>query len=79
MSAKIVHLVLKHKWFDMIASGRKRAEYRDDSDFWRKRIFRKEVVVFHKGYTKETMRFKIKTIERNEGTIEICLGRKLRE
>jgi len=76
MSEQIVHLVLKHKWFDMISSGKKRTEYRDDSDFWRKRIFRKEVVVFHRGYTTETMSFKIKEIESGKGTIKICLGKK---
>ena len=29
---KTLHLVLKRKWWDMIASGEKREEYRTQSD-----------------------------------------------
>ena len=45
---KVLHLVLDFKWFDLIASGKKRIEYRDDSEFWRKRIEGKEVVTFQR-------------------------------
>jgi hypothetical protein len=31
-------LVLKGKWYDKIASGEKRAEYRLPTDYWRKRL-----------------------------------------
>ena len=31
-------LVLKHKWFDMIASGEKNEEYRDITPHWTQRI-----------------------------------------
>ena len=34
----ILHLVLKKKWYDMIASGEKREEYRDVKDYYRTRI-----------------------------------------
>lgn len=33
----ILHLTLKGKWYDMIASGEKREEYRD-KDYWTNRI-----------------------------------------
>jgi hypothetical protein len=35
---KILHLTLKNKWFDMIASGEKKEEYRELKDYWRKRL-----------------------------------------
>lgn len=66
-----VHLVLKRKWFDLIASGEKRIEYRADTEFWRKRILGKEQVVFHRGYTDVTLRFSIRKIERTFGMILI--------
>ena len=34
----ILSLVLKGKWFDMIASGEKREEYRLPTRYWRKRL-----------------------------------------
>ncbi len=41
---RILHLTLKKKWFDMIASGEKKEEYREDSDHWRKRFLLRGVV-----------------------------------
>lgn len=35
---KILHLTLKRKWFDMIASGEKREEYRDVKPYWINRL-----------------------------------------
>lgn len=34
----VLNLVLKKKWFDMIASGEKKEEYRDLTDHWKKRL-----------------------------------------
>ena len=57
----ILPLVLKGKWFDMIASGDKREEYRLPTLYWRKRLHnwgRKftgnttPVVEFRRGYAK---------------------------
>lgn len=31
---KILHLTLKKKWFDMIASGEKKEEYREINHYW---------------------------------------------
>lgn len=53
-----VHLVLKKKWFDMIVSGEKQEEYRDDTPYYNTRIWKRrhqiESVVFHRGYTNTT-------------------------
>lgn len=35
---KILHLTLKKKWFDMIASGEKKEEYREKKDYWINRL-----------------------------------------
>lgn len=63
-NTKELHLVLKHKWYDMIASGEKKVEYRELKDYYRKKFYNKNYthVVFHKGYTNETMTFRIEGI-----------------
>jgi hypothetical protein len=33
---KVLHLTLKKKWFDMIASGEKKEEYREIKPYWAK-------------------------------------------
>jgi len=74
---KTLHLVLKSKWYDKIASGEKTSEYRAYSEYWNKRfcggakIYPTETtechlynkVVFHKGYTATTMTFTIAGIK----------------
>jgi hypothetical protein len=35
---QVLHLTLKKKWFDLIACGVKKEEYRDDKMYWRKRL-----------------------------------------
>jgi len=35
---KILHLTLKRKWFDLIASGEKKEEYRELKTYWIKRL-----------------------------------------
>lgn len=35
---KTLHLVLKAKWYDMIASGEKKEEYRKVKQYWMKRL-----------------------------------------
>lgn len=35
---KILHLTLKKKWFDMIASGEKKEEYREIKSYWSVRL-----------------------------------------
>lgn len=35
---KILHLTLKKKWFDMILSGEKKEEYRENKKYWYTRL-----------------------------------------
>jgi len=43
-----LQLVLKRKWFEMIASGEKGEEYRDITDYWVQRLF--NIGVFNDNY-----------------------------
>lgn len=59
----ILSLVLKGKWFDMIASGEKREEYRMATDYWLKRLANWDlhpagtpVVEFRLGYANNAPR-----------------------
>lgn len=68
MENKILHLVLKQKWYDMIASGEKKEEYREVKPYWDKRLMWASVgvwsykvydlVCFSCGYTQKRMTFK---------------------
>lgn len=50
---RILHLTLKKQWFDMIASGIKREEYREIKPYWDKRLNREyDAVLFKNGYQK---------------------------
>ena len=51
---KILHLNLFRKYFDQIASGYKIFEYRDKTDYWKKRIENREydIIKFRNGYAK---------------------------
>lgn len=61
---KTLHLTLKKKWFDMIASGEKKEEYREIKDYWIKRLKDRSLnepfhafkefdkIIFKNGYSK---------------------------
>ena len=38
MPMNILHLTLKKKWFDLIASGEKQHEFRECKPYWEKRL-----------------------------------------
>jgi len=52
---KILHLTLKRKWFDLIASGKKPVDYREYKPYWVKRLVGKEFqeIHFRNGYAKD--------------------------
>ena len=67
-----LHLVLKNRWFDMIASGEKKEEYREIKPFYEKKFdkYTYDIVVFHRAYTNVVMIWKIKAIKRGIGKPE---------
>lgn len=74
----VLDLVLTHHWYDAIASGEKRYEYREIKPFWTKRLFAKpyNTVRFHRGYTATTMEFELlgidETTEPNDLNLPRC-------
>ena len=58
MPMRILHLTLKKRWFELIAVGTKKHEYRTDKPYWRKRLVENgeskefDVVRFKNGYSK---------------------------
>lgn len=83
----ILSLILTRRWYDKIANGEKRVEYREIKPFWTKRLFAKDytVVRFHRGYTLTTMDFELlginETSEPNDLKLSRCyrltLGRRI--
>lgn len=73
-----LHLTLKFKWYDMIASGIKKEEYRNLTEHWAKQIEptdnpfnnMKPYVCFHRGYTNTTMVFRIDSVTIGKGKPE---------
>lgn len=59
---KTLHLNLKKKWFDMIASGEKTEEYREIKPYWHNRLLFNEFdqVVFSNGYARNAPRITVK-------------------
>lgn len=79
LHADTLHLVLTYKWYDMIASGEKKEEYRENK--WTSRIIGKnaniynlkpkyKTVTFHRGYSSTTMTFYIEGVYYNYGKPE---------
>ena len=68
VSKKTLHLTLKKKWFDMIASGEKKEEYRELKDYWFNRLTEDnyplrakhfDFIIFRNGYTKDAPQIKV--------------------
>ena len=73
----VLYLTLKRKWYDMIASGKKREEYRDHSQYWSVRLQnlimhsgrnKPIVAAFSLGRTRATMFFEVSLIKAVSGS-----------
>lgn len=72
---RTLDLVLTFHWFDMIAGGKKKYEYREATPYWDRRFIKSgcrgyicvikhyDFVRFHRGYSNDTMLFSIKNID----------------
>ena len=69
---KILDLVLKGEWFDMIKDGPKREEYREIKPYWIKRIEKNKYthVKFRRGYSRYSMIFSIEDIRVGRGNTD---------
>lgn len=70
---KILHLTIKKQWFDMIASGRKREEYREIKRHWNSRLLNRDydAVCFRNGYSKDSPKItvELKCIRKGYGLV----------
>lgn len=67
---RILHLVLKRRWYEMIERGEKTEEYREIKTYWTMRLGHFDAVKFSYGYTKRTMMFECRTISVGRGRKE---------
>lgn len=78
---KVLHLTLHKKWFDEILAERKNVEYRDMTEYWKRRLENKKYDYIHfvNGYGKKRpwMDVEIKSIVKDYETKEyhIHLGK----
>ena len=77
---KILHLNLFRKYFDEIVEGTKTIEYRDKTDYWKRRIENREydVIKFRNGYAKNAPTMLVEYVGLNVGNpfaYEIQLGK----
>ena len=67
MKKRILHLTLKKKWFDLIAQGKKKEEYREYKPYWIKRltlsVYPFDEVHFRNGYHKKSPFMRIELID----------------
>ena len=77
---KILHLNLFRKYFDEIVEGTKTIEFRDRTDYWKKRLVNREydVIKFRNGYAKDAPTMLVEYVGLNVGNpsaYEIQLGK----
>jgi len=73
---KTINLTLKRTWFNMILSGIKQEEYREDTRYWNSRFFNSsdcswkdyDTVMFHEGYRNNRRRMLVQIIDIGLGT-----------
>ena len=71
---KVLHLTLKKKWYDMIASGEKTEEYREIKPYWTTRLkdflVKKpfDYIIFKNGYSKDASSMKVELKKIDFGT-----------
>lgn len=73
-TTKVLHLTLLKKWFDLIATGEKKTEYRDFSPHWIPRLAGKrfDEVHFRNGYRANSSWMRVKC---NGITTNVCTNR----
>ncbi len=80
---KILHLTLHKEWFDKIASGEKKEEYRENKPYWKTRLFEKKFdeVHFRNGYNPDRPFMRVKCLgidlDEHDNRFVIKLGKVL--
>ena len=72
---KPLWLTLKREWFDMIASGKKKEEYREIKPYWDVRLNKDyDFVIFRNGYAKDAPIMYVNLIDIRRGIGDMELG-----
>lgn len=66
---RTLHLTLKKRWFDLIASGVKTQEYREIKPYWEKRLIGSDydLVSFRNGYSKTSPTVTVRLLSITKG------------
>lgn len=66
---RVLHLTLKKKWWDMIASGEKKEEYREVKEYWISRLYDHDIVSRNNvaSYKKPTTKREFDIVEFKNG------------
>lgn len=68
---RILHLTLKKKWFDLIAAGKKKTEYREIKPYWEKRLNKDyDEIHFRNGYNKNCPFMRVEYFGKSEDYFE---------
>jgi hypothetical protein len=67
ITMETLHLNLHRKWFDMILLGKKKEEYRELTEYWKRRMVKVKAnniktITFSNGYAKDRQQFKIELL-----------------
>lgn len=76
----VLHLTLHREFFDAIAEGRKKTEYREDKTYWRSRLTRRRFteIVFRNGYASDAPMMRVECLgvrQEKTGRFAIRLGK----
>jgi hypothetical protein len=57
----VLHLNLVRHWFDQIAKGEKKMDYRNATPYWRRRLQGRsyDLIEFRNGYAKDALRMRL--------------------
>ena len=80
---KILYLTLYKEFFDKILAGEKVEEYRDKTEYWKKRLTEEgkpknyDFIVFRNGYSKNAPEMKVewKGLRKDKDRYAILLGK----
>lgn len=76
----VLHLTLHREFFDAIAGGRKKTEYREDKTYWRSRLIGRAYteIVFRNGYATDAPIMRVECLgvrQEKTGRFAIRLGK----
>lgn len=77
---KTLFMTLMQPYFDQIAAGTKKKEYRDDTPYWQKRLAKEyDTITFQNGYRRDAPRMVIEYqgFIKENGKFVIALGKVL--